>query len=50
MLTGIVTEDISYLCYLILKGGCYFGNEEEEEVSAATDQVSSFDEWFGSLQ
>lgn len=50
MLTGVVTNDLSYLCYLILKDGCYFTSKEEEEEEASADQLLSFDDWFSNLQ
>lgn len=31
LLTGVMTEDISYMCFLLLKDGTYFNNVKTQE-------------------
>lgn len=49
MLTGKVTNDITYLYYLLIKDGCYFKKETPPEVIQDASTVSSFADWFEGL-
>lgn len=57
MLTGIVTDDISYMCYLLLKDGLYFKNERDKELEIGKEEeqkivelsCESFEDFFNSL-
>lgn len=52
-ITGIMTEDIDYLVYLVLKDGQYFKpmgvTYEEAAVNGAVEQVADLEEWFKKL-
>lgn len=51
--TGIMTEDIDYLVYLVLKDGQYFKPIDVKYDKAlkneAVKQVADFEEWFKKL-
>ena len=57
MLTGVLTDDISYLCYLLLKDGSHFKHEREKNTELAEDNLKkienmrteSFEEFFRRL-
>lgn len=57
MLTGVVTDDMSYLVYLLLKDGDYFKEDrlkdvtikEEEKEKQERLKAMSFDDFFNSL-
>ena len=57
MIAGVVTEDMDYIGYLLLKDGVHFKRleeekEEKEEVSfghPCVSQVPSLDSWFNSI-
>lgn len=57
MLAGVVTDDMSYLVYLLLKDGDYFKEDrlkdvtikEEEKEKQERLKAMSFDDFFNSL-
>lgn len=57
MLTGVVTDDMSYFVYLLLKDGDYFKEDrlkdvtikEEEKEKQERLKAMSFDDFFNSL-
>lgn len=56
MITGVMTEDLDYLLYLVLKGGSFFneGNKVaskyvEPEENEKVEQVSDLEAWFDQL-
>lgn len=57
MLTGVVTDDISYMCYLLLKDGLYFKKERDKELDIGKEEkkkvvelsCESFEDFFNSL-
>lgn len=50
MITGVVSTDLNYLYYLLIKDGTYF-DKLEREASLASQEgvVESFEDWFNSL-
>ncbi len=49
MLTGIVTSDLSYMYYLLLRGGSYFKEAEKPEYIPSAESVDTFEDWFNKL-
>lgn len=57
MLTGVVTDGISYMCYLLLKDGLYFKKERDKELDIGKEEkkkvvelsCESFEDFFNSL-
>lgn len=54
MMTNVVTDDIDYLVYLVLKDGSYFDDitTKYEKVDSVgfQNKVEDFDNWLSSLE
>lgn len=55
MLTNVVTNDIDYLVYLLLKDGVYFSDNVEDKfvqkgLTEFHNKVENFEEWFAALK
>lgn len=52
MITGIISEDLDYIVYLLLKSGSYFQKQNSEKYVIPNESVSiikNLDEWFANL-
>lgn len=50
MLTGVVSDDLSYLYYCLIKGGSYFNEiKQKENTTSYTGEAIDSEEWFNSL-
>lgn len=51
MLAGVVTEDMDYIGYLLLKDGSYFKEKEEpyEKPKPVIEAVESLENWFKNI-
>lgn len=52
MISGVCTDDMDYIGYLLLKGGSYFKKPEivkVEEPVYPTDAVPGLEQWFNNL-
>jgi hypothetical protein len=51
MLAGVVTEDMDYIGYLLLKDGSYFEEKEEpdEKPKPVIEAVESLENWFKNI-
>lgn len=51
MLSGVFTDDINYIGYLLLKDGAFFTKNDEEEVQelGSNSQVEDLNAWFENI-
>lgn len=56
LLTGVITDDINYMCYLLLKDGVYFNKDKNIEIDDTREKekiaelsCESLDDYFNSL-
>lgn len=50
MLTGVVSDDLSYLYYCLIKGGSYFNEiKQKENTTSYVGEAIDSEEWFNSL-
>lgn len=56
LLTGVITDDINYMCYLLLKDGVYFNKDKNIEIDDTIEKekiaelsCESLDDYFNSL-
>lgn len=50
LVTGVMTEDIQYLCFLLLKDGTYFNSTKTEKEKAEEEVKRSIEAKVESLQ
>lgn len=50
LVTGVMTEDIQYLCFLLLKDGTYFNSTKTEEEKAEEEIKRGIEAKVESLQ
>lgn len=50
MITGVMSDDLDYLVYRMLEGGCYFAEERKEVPGMdCVSVVKDLKDWFESL-
>ena len=49
MITGVVSKDVTYLYYLLIKDGSYFEKIKKPEMPKSDRGVLDLESWFNSL-